>query len=244
MAEKLRDRSIHLQVENVYGGEEKTKNTEPPTAGRAFYGTPYHRFMLDDYTRFPTMEEVMREYVYGVMVRKKKGRFHFNVYNHVTEQFPDQNPLVLLNGVPVFDLNQLMAFNPLKVERLDLVDEAFFIAGIPYQGILSYYTYDGEMDGFELDPGILQQAYEGLQQSREFYVPQHGEDNDPERRMPDFRSLLYWSPDVRTDAAGKAKIRFYTSDLEGNYQVEIQGITNEGKAASGGFIFKAAEKTL
>ncbi len=36
------------------------------------YGKADEHFNLDDYTRFPVMEEVMREYVPGVLVRKKR----------------------------------------------------------------------------------------------------------------------------------------------------------------------------
>jgi hypothetical protein len=244
LADKLRARSIHLQVENVYGGEEKTKVTEPSTAGRVFYGAPFKHYLLDDYTRFPTMEEVMREYVYEVMVRKRKGRFNFFVFNPLKKEHFDENPLVLFNGVPVFDIDKLMAFNPLKIESLEVVNESFFLGGIPYAGIVSYATCTGEMEGFELNPDILQVSYEGLQQSREFYVPRHEKDSDQQRRMPDFRSLLYWSPEVQTDAQGKQRVIFYTSDLEGEFQVEIQGMTKEGKAAAATFTFKAAEKPL
>lgn len=241
LAEKLRARSVHLQVENVYTEKEKIKTTEPATAKRAFYGIPSKRYLLDDYTRFPTMEEVMREYVNEVMVRNKNGRFHFSIYDPFKKQHFDQNLLVLLNGLPVFDLDRLMAFNPLKVESLEIVNETFFQAGIPYRSILNYTTFQGKMDGFELDPDVLQLSFEGLQLSREFYVPQHTSEYDMERRMPDFRSLLYWSPDVHTSEEGKKKIHFYTSDLAGTYQVEIQGITKEGKAANTSFIFKTAE---
>lgn len=244
LEDKIRARGIHLQAENIYGSEEKTKTKLPPRAGRSFYGTPFKRYLLDDYTRFPTMEEVMREFVYEVMVRKRKGQFYFFVYNLINERHFQDNPLVLFDGVPVFDMDQVMALNPLKVESLEVVNETFFLESIPYPGILSFSTFQGDMDGLELSPDVFREAYEGLQESREFYVPPHGEEKDQQQRIPDFRNLLYWSPDVQTDAEGKKTINFYTSDLEGEYQVEIQGITKEGKAASTSFTFKVAEKAL
>ena len=50
--------------------------------------------------------------------------------------------------------------------------------------------------------------------------------------MPDFRSVLYWSPDVNTDAGGKALASFYTSDKPGQYIAVMQGITADGQTGS------------
>jgi len=37
--------------------------------------------------------------------------------------------------------------------------------------------------------------------------------------MPDFRNLLLWSPDIKTDVYGKKQIHFYSSDQQGKYMV-------------------------
>ena len=42
---------------------------------------PYKTYLLDNYTRFTTMEEVMREYVLEVNVSKKGKTYHFNTFN-------------------------------------------------------------------------------------------------------------------------------------------------------------------
>jgi hypothetical protein len=46
-------------------------------------------------------------------------------------------------------------------------------------------------------------------------------------RKPDYRNVLYWSPDIKTKT-GKKHISFYTSDLPGKYVVLIQGISDTG----------------
>jgi len=47
-------------------------------------------------------------------------------------------------------------------------------------------------------------------------------------RVPDFRNLLYWSPDIKIDGGEKKAVSFYTSDLEGRYLMKIQGISSDG----------------
>jgi len=50
--------------------------------------------------------------------------------------------------------------------------------------------------------------------------------------MPDFRTLLYWSPDIKTNETGKKEISFYTSDIAAKYAVIVQGFSLNGKAGS------------
>jgi hypothetical protein len=64
-----------------------------------FYGTPDKRYYLDDYTRFTTMEEVMREYVIEVRVRKDADHFNYKIFNGLTKTYNDNDPLVLFDGL-------------------------------------------------------------------------------------------------------------------------------------------------
>ncbi len=88
------------------------------------------------------------------------------------------------------------------------------------------------MDGYELDPNALILEYPGLQLHREFYSPFYDTKEKFESRLPDFRNLLYWSPDIKTDEYGQAQVSFYTSDKPGKYAVVIQGINSKGLAGS------------
>ncbi len=64
------------------------------------------------------------------------------------------------------------------------------------------------------------------------FAPQYETEQQVNSRVPDFRTLLYWTPDIKTDAQGKGKLSFYTSDLPGKYAVVVQGITDEGESGS------------
>ena len=66
-----------------------------------------------------------------------------------------------------------------------------------------------------------------LQYQREFYSPVYETQDQISSRLPDFRNVLYWSPDIHTDAQGKAEINFFTSDLKGKYIAVLQGMNVE-----------------
>lgn len=230
---QLAQRSIGSQAQNAYLAEEKQRFFLPDFADTLpFYGKPDKQYLLDDYTRFPTMEEVMREYVTEVRVRKQQEQYHYDVFNTPYKDFFKTDPLVLLDGIPVWNMNKIINFNPLQVRRLDVVTHKYYLGNQAYNGIASYTTYKGDLSGFDLNPGAIELEYDGLQLSRQFYSPRYETPTQQESRVPDFRNVLYWSPDIITSKGEKQTVEFYTSDLPGNYAVMVQGITVSGLTGS------------
>jgi hypothetical protein len=74
--------------------------------------------------------------------------------------------------------------------------------------------------------------YEGLQLQREFYSPAYENISDKEKRIPDFRTTLFWTADVREHISGNSHLKFFTSDMPGKYLVVVQGINEHGDAVS------------
>lgn len=70
----------------------------------------------------------------------------------------------------------------------------------------------------------------GYQKKAEFYMPHYEVDSVrlALKDTTDFRTTVYWNPNVRTDESGKAKCFFTTSDGYGPYTVTIEGILNDG----------------
>ncbi len=234
---ELLERSVALQVQDVYYRDQLEKFSNRETDSTAFYGPPDEKYMLDAFTRFQVMEEVMREYVPGVMVRKRKDGFHFLVLDDVHRAIFDDTPLMMLDGVPIFDEDEIMTFDPLKVKKLEVVRRRYYLGPLSFPGIVSYTTYTGDLGGFQLNPKSVKLNYEGLQLQREFYSPRYETQPQRQSRMPDQRTLLYWNPSVTTAADGKQQLEFYTSDQAGNFQIVVEGMTQDGAVGSGSHSF-------
>ena len=236
-------RSIGIQSQNVYYSDSIRRFLLPPVIDTtAFYGIPDKEYPLDDYTRFITMEEVLREFVAEVRLRRQKDSFHFQVLNAPYKTFFEEDPMVLVDGVPVFDINKIVSFDPLKVKKIDVVTQRYYHGSMVNHGIVSYKTYEGDLGGFELDPNAVVVEYEGIQLQREFYSPSYSDENKTENRLPDFRNLLYWSPDLITNHDGKGGFSFYTSEIPGTYAVVICGMANDGSCGSAVTTFSVSNK--
>jgi hypothetical protein len=228
----LLSHSIATQVQNTYSASEIQKFRSPEYRdSTVFYGKPDQRYYLDDYTRFNTMEEVMREYIANVELRKRDGRFRLKILNYPYRLFFDKDPLVLFDGVPVTDIDKIIAFDPLKVKRIDVMNREYFLGPLVAEGIVSYSTYKGDLAGYQLDPNVIVLKYDGLQPEREFYAPVYDSQDQLDSRLPDFRNLLFWSPDINTSGSGKKQLSFFTSDVKGRFIAVLQGITTSGSPA-------------
>jgi hypothetical protein len=232
MEGKLNSKSVAMQVQDIYYRQENEKVLSVKNDSTAFFGPPDEIYNLDDYTRFPVMEEVMREYVPGVMVRKRKDGFHFIVLDMVNKGVLPDNPLVVIDGVPVFEVDDIMAFDPLRVKRLEVVTRNFYVGPIVIPGIVSYQTYAGDLAGFQIDPRSVSINYEGLQLQREYYSPSYETQKARNTRLPDQRHLIFWAPEVDL-SNGSKKLEFYTSDIQGNFVVEVNALGADGTAGFG-----------
>lgn len=218
--------NLAMQVQNAYGLKQVNTFNSPFIDSNAFFGKPDATYYLDNYVRFNTMEEVLREYIAGINVRLRQGNYSLVSIDPRKHAMFENNPLVLIDGVPVFDMNKLMAYDPLKIKKADVLNKKYFINSLIVEGIVSYATYKGDLDGFQFDPGTIELSYDGLQIEREFYSPQYSTMDAKNSRLPDYRNVLYWNPSVSGDGATS----FYTSDIKGHYIVIVQGINANGKA--------------
>jgi len=225
----LNRHSIYSQAQKIfYSKNLHAKNTLETTDTTRFYGIPIRNYKLDDYKRFTNMEEVIREFILDVHLRKKEGNYALRVSNTALFSFFDDPPLVLFDGVFIKDINKLLAFDPLKVKSIEVVPETYIQGALLNEGIISFRTYKGDLAGFNLDPTDLSIEYKGLERDFEFYSPDYENLLEKNNRLPDFRNELFWDPNLISGSDGKAYSKFYTSDLPGTYAIFVQGRNKEG----------------
>jgi hypothetical protein len=229
-------RHLQAQVQNVFAG--RYRFAPEHVDSLAFFGKPNETYLLDKYTRFKVLEEVLREYVPGVVVRIRKDGFHLMVADKLNNTILSETPMVLLDGMPVFNINKMMAMNPLKIQRLEVLDSRYFHGPTVYNGIVSFTTYKGDLEEFPLDAHALAQQYDGVQRQREFYAPRYDTPQQQQSRLPDLRNLLYWNPEISLTGANAKTLDFYTGDQPGRYLVVLQGLAANGLSGSQRFVLE------
>ena len=227
----LTRRHVQAQLQTTYFGGYRQYSL-PPRDTVAFYGQPPARYNLDDYTRFNVLEEVLREYVQNVYLRPRKDGMHLVVGDQQNRSIFEADALVLLDGVPMFNLNQFMAFDPKRIRRVDVFNSRYFYGAHNYEGLLSFTTYQGDLQGFTLDARALLEEYAAVQGQREFFAPRYETAQQQQSPQADRRNLLHWQPTVRLAPGATQELTFYTSDQAGRYLVVVQGLAADGQAGS------------
>jgi hypothetical protein len=76
-------------------------------------------------------------------------------------------------------------------------------------------------------PGIMTFAFPGYYRVREFYSPVYDVPGSHHTR-PDYRTTLFWDPEISIGLDGKATVSFFTSDKSSVFRVVVEGITETG----------------
>lgn len=241
--QNLLERSIAMQVHNAFYANQLKRETTASIDTTVFYHHADKSYRLDDYVRFQKMEEVLKEYVFEVLIAKRNKNYHVSTFDSRNQKFMESSPLILLDGLPLFDEgNTLMTIDPKTIKTLNIVSSRYAYGINKFDGILSLLTYNGNLDGISVSKNALVLDYEGLQANRTFYAPMYEDDVSKSSRIPDFRSTLFWSSSNETSNDGNAALSFFSGDLDGNYMVVVQALAPNGGAGTGYTSFKVSKK--
>ena len=150
-------------------------------------------------------------------------------------------PLVLIDGIQMEWPEQLTSMydSPLEmisvhdVESIDIFKgpSAAIFGMRGANGAISITTRRGDSysasDSYR--PNFTSFVPLGYQNPVEFYAPKYDTPESRNYNAPDYRTTIYWKPDIIVADDGKASFEFYTSDFPTTYSVVIEGLSNEGK---------------
>lgn len=227
----LINRSVGMQTQYLYLADSIRRFYQPAVTDTfPFYGRPLYSYNLDEYVRFNTMEEVLREYVREIAVGAKGSgpSLRFKLFNESVQEMFSDNLLVMADGIPLFNPSSVFSLNPLKIKKLDVITKNYVFGPAIFQGLANFSSYNGHYEGLVLDPRAVTVDYEGLQLQREFYSPDYSSAAQHKSRLPDLRTTLFWLPNVNAK-----QINFYTGDNKGNFLLVVQGIDADGQTISG-----------
>ena len=232
-------RSVALQVFRYFSDD----SSEDRNISDSFFKLkPTWSYPLDEYTRFTTMREVFIEFIIGARFRRNAGKQEISVYTkRGTNYVYGTMPLVLLDGVPVSDHDIIFNYDPLSVEQINIYYGPCSLGGYWFDGIVELITYRRLHADLNLSKATQIISYQGPQLPYLLDTPGYSDNKKRQNRMPDSRHTLLWKPDVKTDGKTSIRLPFDTSDLTGEFQATVEGITNDGKIIFATALFKVEQ---
>jgi hypothetical protein len=175
-------------------------------------------FLLDDYTRFETVETVVKEYVPNVFVRRKEKLKEFRLVNVEAGYLFEGNPLMMVDALPIFNSDMLANFNPKFFRKLEILNREFYLNDRKYDGVLNFSSYQNDFGLFPIPDEVLYQRYAGLSPSIQVQHPIYSFQKT-EKNLPDYRTVLFWYQKDVDQLESHFKIQ--SSELVGEYVLEV-----------------------
>ena len=220
----IKKRMVHHQIDRYYSGV-KADSIISFSKDEIFYGSRGTKYLLDDYTRFNTMNETFIEVIQLVSFQGKKDNPRIIISSMENPNTTGSLPMVLIDGVPVSNHKQVYDLDAKKVESITVLEDRYYYGPSFYQGLLDIRTKE------EFSTEVLSGAEiktTASQQKKQYYHPDYTSSaNQDLSRVPDFRYQLLWLPEVSSN-----EIEFFTSDVPGNYEIRIEGFSKNGSPIS------------
>ncbi len=224
---------ISMQINNIYEPffpVSATKKTIP--IRHNFYGNPENTIVMANYIELTSIREVIRELVPGVSITKNNNKVGFRLLKQYQTNPYEKDPLVLVDGVPVYDYAKVLDMNSRDIDKIDVLISRYYISDNILDGILHFVSKKGDLGAFEMEKAVFRQEYDFPKEKNEFYSPDYSVDSLRNGHLPDFRNTLYWKPELHTDISGKATVEFYSSDEPAEYTITVEGITSDGRTGT------------
>lgn len=226
--ERLLNRSISSQIENAYFYK-KTDSFIKPVYSQPFYSVFSKEYILDNYTRFKTINETITEVATEIYSRKTKDTFYLHVMDYTIPEQQPESALVLFDGLLIQNQIELLNYNMKKVYKINLVSGRYYVGPKSFNGLISFTSFENDFENKQNGSYILKTSILRPQPKKLYYKINYSNPSENET-IPDFRNQLFWNPDVKTNE--NANNTFYTSDLAGRYEIRLEGFAKNGLAVS------------
>ena len=233
--ELLLKRSIHNQIENAYF-EVKPDTLKIAPPADPFDGELPTEYLLEDYTRFPTLRETLVEVIEHVWV-KKEGKEDYTFWvrqplDPINSEYTTDPPLVTIDGILIPDHNGILELDANTIKTIKVLRNKYAMGSNTYQGMVVLETINSDyLESLDLNKVSLAPLLKPRVKKNYFHQEYAAETQETTNRIPDFRYQLLWEPQVTLSSEEQA-FQLFTSDISGTYVVRLEGFTTYGKPIS------------
>ncbi len=218
----IQDRSKYAQIKNAYYSVKKDAITPLNNEELLFKNKTVYE--LNDYTRFKTLKETFTEIIDKAKIRNINDKYQIIVPSEgiKTTGFIGNIPsLLIVDGHIVNNHHNFIDFECSKIKTIAIVNRKYSYGNSIYQGITFVETF--KKNYTPISNSVKQFSVLPMQPEKKYFFENYNMKS--QKRTPDYRTQLYWDPNVDIT---KKEIVFYTSDITGEFEIEIEGFTKNG----------------
>ena len=169
----------------------------------------------------PNFTEVARELLPGVKFRNYNNEPSLQVLNNSIHNYFEEKPLILIDGIPVRDLNIIKDLGSADIDRVDILESERFYGDLRFSGVVAIYTTKADYSMLPESSQLARLKLETIQLQTKLAEPTVSEPN-----IPDLRQLLYWNP--QTQPTENITVKCRTSTIDGQFKISVKGKLKDG----------------
>ncbi len=195
--------------------------TKKITNNYPYYGIPTNVVDPQLFIDLPNFNDISKELLPGVKFRNNNNEPSMQVLDSHTRYFFDEQPLILLDGIPIRDLNVIKDMGTTDIDRIDICQNERFFGDLRFPGVVAIYSNHADYSKIPENEQIIILKTEAKQ------IPvQLAEPNISEPSVPDLRRTLYWN--AVAEPKKNITVKFVTSNLQGIFKMIVRGKTSDG----------------
>jgi len=186
-----------------------------------YYGKPSQTVDPQLFVDLPDFNEVSKELLPGVKFRNYNNEPTLQVMNAAIRNFFAEKPLILIDGIPIQDLNVIKGMGSADIDRIDICQSERFYGDLRFAGVVAIYTTNADYSKLPDSDQLVRLKLETIQTPATLAEPQITGPN-----IPDLRQVIYWNPSVQPQAMLSVKCK--TSSVLGEYRLVVRGRFKDG----------------
>ena len=225
-AEALELRGVAMQLERNFDSD-TLYSALPARQHQVLDPRSRKSYILDDYTRFPVMEDIFIEFVPEIRVRQVNGKRELQVFgNDQRGQSMHGMALIMMDGVPVLDHEKILSYDPLLVERIDIYPDSYVVGIRGFSGVVNFVTYKGTLPSMTFEDNVRIVDFQGTSYPMAYTCEGVGKD------YPDYRQTLLWHPLLTLGPGESLEIECKMPVYPGRFEAVAEGLTSSGGPVS------------
>ena len=186
-----------------------------------YYGMPTNTVMPGLFIDLPNFTEISREILPGVKFRNYNNEPSMVLMNITMLKYFEDMPLLLIDGIPVRDLNTIKELGTKDIEKIDICQNERFYGDLRFAGVVSISTTHKDFSLIRESDQLIRLDIDAIQVKAGLNEPV---EEGPS--VPDIRQDLYWNPS--TKPAESFSVKCHTSSVKGQYKMIIRGKLKDG----------------
>jgi hypothetical protein len=221
----IKEMMIDQQLSGIAGNHMDTADTGTAQGTLDFF-QDQPTVYLSDYVEFEKTENVFREIVPHVYIKRHGKDYRFKIERKDGFLLPGE-PLILFDNVPVFDPNKILQVKPSQIERIQVVSQPYILGDFTMNGVVIINSKTDNFADLDFPGGSTFLKYQGVSNGTVFSAPIYRDTAEHSTRRPDFRTTLYWNPNLTVTENGNS-VSFSASDRKGDYEIVVRGFDAGG----------------